>query len=255
MGESRNKIYFASDFHLGFERESDNHTREITVVKWLSQIQKDAAEVYLLGDIFDFWFEYKTVIPKGFTRFLGKIAEMVDSGIAVTIFKGNHDMWMFGYLEKELGVKIISDELCIERAGKKFFLHHGDGLGKGEFGYKFIKFIFRNTFFQWLFARFHPNFGIRLAKFLSAGSRKANYRSDLEYKGDDNEFLTQFALSKLKQEYFDYFIFGHRHLPLDIHLQNNSCYINLGEWVTHYTYAEFDGNGLELKTYSGNLIA
>ncbi|MCO6494986.1 MAG: UDP-2,3-diacylglucosamine diphosphatase [Bacteroidetes bacterium] len=249
------KIYFASDFHLGYERDSGNHQREREVVNWLSQIQKDASEVYLLGDIFDFWFEYKTVIPKGFSRFLGKIAELVDAGIPVTIFKGNHDMWMFGYLEKELGVKIISNELIIQRAGKKFFLHHGDGLGKGDAGYKFLKSIFRNPFFQWLFARFHPNFGIALARFFSANSRKANYRSDLEYKGDDKEFLTQFAKSKLTQEHFDYFIFGHRHLPLDIKLSDNARYINLGEWVTHFTYAEFDGNNLELKTYTGNLIA
>lgn len=255
MSNTKNNIYFASDFHLGFEKETDNHKREKEVVKWLSMIQDDAAEIYLLGDIFDFWFEFKTVIPKGFTRFQGKIAELVDAGIHVTIFKGNHDMWMFGYLEKELGVKVISDELIIERNGKRFFLHHGDGLGRGDYGYKFLKSVFRNPFFQWLFARFHPNFGIGLARYFSSRSRQANYRSDLEYKGDDNEFLTQFAKQKLKEEHFDYFIFGHRHLPLDIQLEQGSRYVNLGEWVTHFTYAVYDGEHLELKTYTGNLIA
>jgi len=255
LSSPNKKIYFASDFHLGLKGEANNLKREKTIVSWLESIRVDASEIYLMGDVFDFWFEYKTVVPKGYIRLLGKIAEIEDSGIPVTLFKGNHDMWMFGYLEKELGVSTISNELIIERNGKKFFLHHGDGLGPGDNGYKFIKSIFRNRFSQWLFARLHPNFGIGLATYLSSSSRKSNYRSDLEYKGDDKEFLTLFAKEKLKEQHFDYFIFGHRHLPLDIEVGENSRYINLGEWVTHFTYAEFDGSELHLKTFIGDLWA
>jgi UDP-2,3-diacylglucosamine hydrolase len=251
----RSKIYFASDFHLGLPGEENNHSREIQIVKWLDQISEDASEIYLLGDVFDFWHEYKTVVPKGFVRLLGKLAELSDQGIKITLFKGNHDMWSFGYLEKEIGAQLISDELIIERNGKKFYLHHGDGLGPGDYSYKFIKRVFRNPISKWLFARLHPNFGVGLARFLSNRSRKANFRSDKAYKGDDKEFLTLFAKSELQKTHYNYFIFGHRHLPLDIDLGNNSRYINLGEWVTHFTYAVFDGNELQLKTYTGNLIA
>jgi UDP-2,3-diacylglucosamine hydrolase len=251
----KNKIYFASDFHLGLPGIDDNHERERKIVMWLEEISEDAKELYLLGDIFDFWFEYKYTVPKGFVRLLGKLAEMSDKGTVITIFKGNHDMWMFGYLEKEIGAKIISDELIIERNGKKFFLHHGDGLGSGDSGYKFIRAVFRSPVCQWLFARIHPNTGIKLAIFLSGKSRMANMRSDLHYLGDEKEVLTRFAKEKLKTTHFDYFIFGHRHIPLSIDLGQGSKYINLGEWINHYTYAEFDGEILKLKTWKGDLIA
>ena len=251
----KNKIYFASDFHLGLPVIDADHHRERKIVQWLDEISKDAKELYLLGDVFDFWFEYKHAVPKGHVRLLGKLAEMADSGIEITLFKGNHDMWMFGYLEKEIGVKTISDELIMERNGKKFFLHHGDGLGKGDRSYKFIRAIFRSKLCQWLFARVHPNAGIGLASWLSARSRVANMRSDLHYLGDDKEMLTGFAKEKLKSTHVDYFIFGHRHIPLSIDLGQNSKYINLGEWIHHFTYAEFDGNTLELKTWTGDLLA
>ncbi len=243
----KKKIYFASDFHLGIPDREMSLKREKLVVKWLDEIKRDAAEVYLMGDMFDFWFEYRTVVPKGYTRLLGKIAELCDSGIPVTLFTGNHDMWMFDYLENELGVRIFRKPVTREFSGKKFFLAHGDGLGPGDHGYKFIKKVFASPVCQWLFARIHPNLGIGIANYWSRRSRTANGEKET-FKGEENEYLVQFVKHTLKKEYFDYFIFGHRHLPLQIQI-NRSWYINLGEWVNYFTYAVFDGEKLELKKY------
>lgn len=235
--------------------KEDSLYRERKFVAWLDQVSQDASEIYLLGDVFDFWYEYKTVVPKGFVRVLGKLAELSDKGIKITAFKGNHDMWMFGYFEEELNIPVVSDELVIERNGKKFFLHHGDGLGPGDKWYKFLRSIFRNPVCQWLFGRFHPNFGIGLANFFSNRSRKANKRDDKEYLGDDKEFTTLFCQATLEHTHYDYFIFGHRHLPLEIPLKNGSTYINLGDWVHYFTYAVFDGEKLELKRDISDMIA
>lgn len=235
--------------------KEDSLYRERKLVAWLDQVSQDASEIYLLGDVFDFWYEYKTVVPKGFVRVLGKLAELSDKGIKITAFKGNHDMWMFGYFEEELNIPVVSDELVIERNGKKFFLHHGDGLGPGDKWYKFLRSIFRNPVCQWLFGRFHPNFGIGLANFFSNRSRKANKRDDKEYLGDDKEFTTLFCQATLEHTHYDYFIFGHRHLPLEIPLKNGSTYINLGDWVHYFTYAVFDGEKLELKRDISDMIA
>lgn len=248
-------IYFASDFHLGLKNEKNAISREKLIVSWLDSISDNAAELYLLGDLFDFWFEYKTVVPKGCIRFLGKLAELADKGVKITIFKGNHDMWMFGYLEREIGARIISNELIVSFQNKTFFLHHGDGLGPGDFKYKFIKKVFRNRFFQFLFSCIHPDLGVGLATYFSGKSRKSNYRSDLEYKGDEKEFLVQFVLNYQSTQTIDYFIMGHRHLPLYKELSPTQTYINLGEWFTHFTFAEFDGIEVRLKTYTQNLIA
>jgi UDP-2,3-diacylglucosamine hydrolase len=207
-----------------------------------------------MGDVFDFWYEYKTVVPRGYVRLLGKLAELTDNGIAITAFKGNHDMWMFGYFEEELNIPVISDELIIERNGKKIFLHHGDGLGPGDRSYKFLRWVFRNRVCQWLFGRLHPNFGIGLANFFSARSRKANMRYNKDYLGDDKEFLTLFCKEKLEKEHFDYFVFGHRHLPVEVDL-GKSVYINTGDWIHHYTYAIFDGETLKLKKHPATSIA
>lgn len=242
------KIYFASDFHLGVPTYEKSREREARIVRWLDSIKNDAAELYLMGDIFDFWFEYATAVPKGFIRFLGKLAELSDKGTKITFFKGNHDMWMFGYLQKELGAKIISDELIIERAGKRFYLHHGDGLGPGDAKYKFLKKFFRSKFCQWLFARIHPNLGIGIALRWSHNSRIVNNKKEWR-KEAEQEWLVVYSKEVLAKEYFDYLVFGHRHLPLDINLGNNSRYINLGEWVNYNTYAVFDGHYLELKTF------
>ncbi|HEY1024167.1 MAG TPA: UDP-2,3-diacylglucosamine diphosphatase [Sphingobacteriaceae bacterium] len=243
------KIYFASDFHLGVPNHAASRHREDKVVRWLDTIKNDAAEIYLLGDIFDFWFEYATVIPKGFIRLQGKLAELSDSGIKITLFKGNHDMWMFDYFEKEIGVTIISDELIFERNGKRFFLHHGDGLGPGDASYKVLKKFFRSGLCQWLFARLHPNLGIGIARRWSMNSRIANEKKEA-FKGEEQEWLVSYCKAVLQKDYFDYLIFGHRHLPLDISLQANSRYINLGEWINHFSYAEFDGEQLYLKYFT-----
>ncbi len=242
------KIYFASDFHLGVPGTTSSREREKLIVKWLDEIAADAEEIFLVGDIFDFWFEYKTVIPKGFARIQGKIAELCDAGIPVHVFTGNHDMWMFGYLEEELGVKLYHEPVERTFGGKSFFIGHGDGLGPGDHGYKFIKKIFRNRVCQWLFARLHPNFGIGLANYFSRQSRKKT-KHDARYLGDEKEFLVCFCKEKLRETHFDYFIFGHRHLPIAMQVGENSRYVNLGDWLQYYTYAVFDGRELDLKTY------
>jgi UDP-2,3-diacylglucosamine hydrolase len=246
--QANKKIYFASDFHLGVPTHEKSLEREKRIVRWLDEVKHDAQEIYLMGDMFDFWFEYKQVIPKGFTRLLGKIAEITDSGIPVTFFTGNHDMWMFDYFPKELGITLYREPIVREYNGKTFFLGHGDGLGPGDKGYKFIKKVFANPLCQWLFARLHPNFGMGMALYWSQKSRLANGISDEKFTGEENEWLIVYAKEVLKQKHYDYFIFGHRHLPLDIKLEE-SRYINLGEWIKYNTYAVFDGIDLELKRF------
>lgn len=241
-------IYFASDFHLGVPDQTSSREREDRIVRWLDSIKENAAEIYLMGDVFDFWFEYATVIPKGYIRLLGKLAELSDAGIHIVMFKGNHDMWMFDYFTKELGIEIVSDELIIERSGKKFFLHHGDGLGPGDPGYKFLKSFFRSRFCQWLFARIHPNLGLGIAKKWSAKSRLQN-RDKEKFETIEQEWLVNYSKELLAKSHFDYLIFGHRHLPLDIQMNENSRYINLGEWINFNSYAVFNGNSLELKYF------
>ena len=247
--EPNKKIYFASDFHLGIPNYKESLIREKRIVKWLDEIKNDAQEIYLMGDLFDFWFEYKYTVPKGFVRLLGKIAELSDSGIPIIFFTGNHDMWMFDYLPKELGITIYQKPIVREYNGKKFYLGHGDGLGPGDKGYKFIKKIFANKICQWLFARIHPNSGMGIANYWSKKSRLANGPIDKKFIDEKNEWLAIYCRDILQKEHFDYFIFGHRHLPLDIKLSDNSSYINLGEWVHYNTYAVFDGSKLELKYY------
>ncbi len=247
----RKKIYFASDVHLGAPVMTNNSEREKLFVKWLDTVQHDAKAIYLLGDIFDFWFEYKRVVPRGFTRFLGKIASITDAGIPVHFFTGNHDIWVFDYLPTELGVIVHRDIVKTQIAGKKFFIAHGDGLGAFDKGYKFLKKIFTNKFLQWCFARLHPNFGIWLATKWSGHSRLKNgmIAAD-EFRGDDKEWLVLYAKEELKKEHFDYFVFGHRHMPCNIDLGNNSRYINTGDWVTNFTYAVFDGETMELCKFN-----
>jgi UDP-2,3-diacylglucosamine hydrolase len=248
------KIYFASDFHLGVPDYPSSRLREDHIVSWLNFIKDDACEIYLVGDVFDFWFEYATVIPKGFIRLQGKLAELSDAGIKITFFKGNHDMWMFDYFKKELGAEVISDSLTIERSGKKIYIHHGDGLGPGDETYKVLKRFFRSNICQWLFARLHPNLGIGIANRWSKNSRIAN-RNKEEFISEDQEYLVAYCKETLKRQHYDYMIFGHRHLPLDIHLQDNSRYINLGEWMNYFSYAVFDDGNMELKYFTQDIPA
>jgi len=245
----RNKLYFASDIHLGAGGYVSSRQREDRFVRWLDTIKADAAEVFLMGDVFDFWFEYKTVVPKGYIRLLGKLAELADAGIKLYFFKGNHDMWMFDYFEIELGATIITNELVIERNGKKFFLHHGDGLGPGDNLYKVLKKIFRSSLCQWLFARIHPNLGVGIANYWSKSSRINNQKKE-DPKPGEQEWLVAYSKEVLQITYYDYLVFGHRHLPLDIQLNGKSRYINLGEWINYNSYAEFDGEELILKYFS-----
>ncbi len=248
---TKTTVYFASDFHLGAYPLSASKLREKRIVSWLDHIKQDAKALYLMGDIFDFWFEYKTVAPKGYIRFLGKLAELADLGIPITFFKGNHDMWMFGYLKEELNATIIDNEQVIELDGKGFYLHHGDGLGPGDRKYKFLKKIFRSPLCQWLFARLHPNLGIGIATLWSKQSRLASGEND-GFLGEDKEWLYQYASSLEKTDHHDYYIFGHRHLPYDLPIGNQSRIINLGEWVNYETYATWDGQELTLHNWKAH---
>ncbi|WP_443937366.1 UDP-2,3-diacylglucosamine diphosphatase [Pedobacter sp. MW01-1-1] len=242
-------IYFASDFHLGTPSYAASRAREKRIVKWLDFIEPTCSELFLMGDVFDFWFEYAKVVPKGFIRFQGKLAEMADKGIKIYFFKGNHDMWVRDYFTQEIGLEIISDELIIERGGKKFYLHHGDGLGPGDSKYKFLRKIFRSKTCQWLFARIHPNLGIGIADYWSKSSRAASDPEEVFF-GIDKEWLAIYAKEQLQKEHFDYFIFGHRHLPMDLDLGNGSRYVNIGEWLSYDSYGVFDGQDLHLKYFN-----
>lgn len=247
----RTNIYFASDFHLGVPTPQISREREDRIVRWLDSIRHDAKEIYLVGDIFDFWFEYQKVIPKGFIRLQGKIAELVDSGIPVHFFTGNHDMWMFDYFKKELGVEIFREPVTRIYNGKKFLIGHGDGLGPGDYQYKLLKRFFASKTCQWLFARIHPNLAMWIADHWSRSSRAANDKKEV-FLGEEHEWLAIYCREVLQKEHFDYFIFGHRHLPLDIRLTENSRYINLGEWINYNSYAVFDGNELKLQYFEKN---
>jgi len=246
-----NKIYFISDFHLGVPDQASSREREKRIIRFLNVAAKDAAEIYLLGDMFDFWFEYEHVVPKGFIRLLGKLAELSDSGIRLNYFTGNHDMWAFDYLPEETGLIIFRKPEIRELNGKLFFIGHGDGLGPGDHKYKFIKKVFESRICQWLFARIHPNCGIAIANYWSRKSRIATGNFDDQYKGDDKEYLVVFCKEKLKEQHIDYFIFGHRHMIIDLKIGETSRYINLGDWIRDYTYAVWDGNELKLEKFEG----
>ena len=244
---SKTKIYFASDFHLGVPTHAESLEREKKIISWLDEIKEDAKSIYLLGDIFDFWFEYKAVVPKGFVRLLGKLAELSDNGTDIFLIKGNHDLWMHDYLPKEVGVQIIEDKTILSENGKKIFLAHGDGLGPGDFGYKMIKKIFTNKMCQWLFTRLHPNFGLGIAHFWSKRSRIANNKNPKQFLGEEKEWLVNYCQEKQKENPVDYYIFGHRHVPLEIEIDTKAKYINLGDWIHHNSYAVFDGENLILE--------
>ncbi|MEC7754187.1 MULTISPECIES: UDP-2,3-diacylglucosamine diphosphatase [Roseivirga] len=244
------KVYFASDFHLGIPNKAKSREREQKIIDWLSQCQKDAHAIFLVGDLFDFWFEYKTTIPKGFSRFQGKLAEIADSGIELHIFTGNHDLWMFGYFEEEFNAKVYTEPIDLFINQTSLYVGHGDGLGPGDKGYKFLKKVFTNRFFQWAFHWLHPNVGIGLANFWSGKSRAQANNTEQRFLGEE-EWLWSYAKSLEKEKHRDYYIFGHRHLPLDLEVGNNSRYINLGEWLGAFTYAEYAEGKVELKTYEG----
>lgn len=249
MDTSNKKIYFLSDFHLGAPNYESSLVREKLIVQFLGEIKNSAAEIFIVGDMFDFWYEYRRVVPKGYVRLLGKLAELTDAGIPIHFFVGNHDMWMKDYLQKELNIPVYFEPVVFERLGKKILVGHGDGLGPGDHGYKRLKKIFRNPLCQWLFGILPPHFGMGLANYLSRRSRTQTGAAEEIFLGEDKEWLIIYCKEVLQKEHFDYFIFGHRHLVIDFKLKANSRYINLGDWIRYFSYAELDANDLQLKYY------
>ena len=243
----RKKIYFFSDVHLGLYPPDKSFRREKLLVNWLDGIKEDVAELYLLGDIFDFWHEYRHVVPRGYARFLGKLAGLADQGVKLHYFTGNHDLWVYDYLPAEIGVTLYRHHITREIDGRRFFIGHGDGLGPGDRSYKIMKGAFANKVLQWLFARIHPNVSMAFGKRWSKSSRYAKGIVAESYKGDDKEFQVVFARETLKKEHYDYFLFGHRHIPFDVHI-GNSRVINLGDWISNFTYAVWDGEELMLQS-------
>ncbi len=249
MNPGSKKIYFLSDFHLGAPDAATSLEREKRVCRFLDQAKADASTIFIVGDLFDFWFEYSTVVPKGYVRILGKLAELTDSGIDIHFFVGNHDMWMRTYFQNELNIPVYFEPKTFVFAGKKFLIGHGDGLGPGDKGYKMMKKVFRNPACHWLFGVLPPYLGIGLANYFSKKSRAKTGLVDEVFMGDEKEWLIVYSREVLQKEHFDYFIFGHRHLPIDFKLNDSSRYINLGEWINYNSYAVFDGEALTLQYY------
>lgn len=247
---SGKKLYFASDFHLGAPNEISSRERELKIIRWLEDVEKDAAGVFLVGDIFDFWFEYNHAIPKGFVRFQGKIAELTDKGIPIIFFTGNHDMWMFDYFPKELGVQIYRNSISFKSGNRQLYVGHGDGLGPGDYTYKKIKKMFDSPFLQWAFNWVHPNIGIWIANTWSKNSRIANDKKGEPFL-EEKEWLLQYSREIETQKHHDFYIFGHRHLPLELAVNEKSTYFNLGEWVNQFNYLTFDGNEAQLSVFEG----
>ena len=247
--EINKKIYFLSDFHLGAPNATDSLLREKKIIRFLEEIKTDAAQIFIVGDLFDFWYEYKKVVPRGYVRILGKLAAITDAGIPVHFFVGNHDMWMKDYFQQELNIPVYFEPVNFEFNGKKFLVGHGDGLGPGDKGYKFIKQLFRNKACKWLFGVLPPALGMGIAHYFSRKSRAQTGQTDEKFLGEDKEWLIIYCKQLLQKEYYDYLIFGHRHLPIDFALTEKSRYINLGDWIKYFSYAVFDGQNLELKYY------
>jgi UDP-2,3-diacylglucosamine hydrolase len=257
---SQKNIYFLSDFHLGAPNHEASLEREKIIVQFLDEIKKDASEIFLVGDMFDFWYEYRRVVPKGYVRLLGKLAELSDAGIQMHFFVGNHDMWMRDYFQNEMKIPVYYEAKEFDRNGRKFLIGHGDGLGPGDHGYKRLKKVFRNPVCKWLFGILPPVTGMGLANYLSRRSRAQTGVSEEVFFGEDNEWLIIYSKEVLKQKNIDFFIFGHRHLPIDFMVtlspvaedHREARYINLGDWISFYTYAVFDGNELKLKSFKGH---
>jgi UDP-2,3-diacylglucosamine hydrolase len=248
--DSGKKAFFVSDFHLGAPSYIESRKREQLIVRWLDEVVAPQAHyLFLLGDLFDFWFEYRRAVPKGFVRFLGKLAEINDKGVKLWFFPGNHDMWVDDYFSVELGMRIHRRPLSLQIAGKRFYIAHGDGLGPGDKTYKKLKKVFESRWGRWIFRQIHPDTGIALACYFSSRSRAQHAADDKHFLGED-EWLWQYAQEIDKHSPHDYYLFGHRHLPLDLPVGDRGArYVNTGEWLSDYTFAVFDGESLSLETY------
>lgn len=248
--EQGKSLYFASDFHLGAPTPESSDLREKRIIKWLDSVKNDAAAIFLVGDIFDFWFEYGKVIPKGFIRFQAKLLELRDEGLPIYFFTGNHDAWLFNYFPKEMGIPVFRHPIVLEVGEQKLFVGHGDGLGPGDRFYKILKKIFNGKAPQFFFKWLHPDIGVTLAHKWSNNSRLSGTPEDFGFKNKESEWLWQYSKDVESRRHHDYYIFGHRHLPLELEVTGNSTYINLGEWVTQCTYGKYDGKKAQLLTYN-----
>ena len=244
-------IYFLSDAHLGSLAIQSRRMQERRLVRFLDSIKHKAGAVYLLGDMFDFWNEYKYVVPKGFTRFLGKISELTDMGVEVHFFTGNHDLWTYGYLEKECGVILHRKPITTEIYDKVFYLAHGDGLGDPDPMFQFLRKVFHNRFCQRLLNFFHPWWGMQLGLNWAKRSRlKRKDGKEVPYLGEDKEYLVQYTKEYMAtHKDIDYYIYGHRHIELDLTLSRKARLLILGDWIWQFTYAVFDGEHMFLEEY------
>ncbi|MDR3341103.1 MAG: UDP-2,3-diacylglucosamine diphosphatase [Candidatus Symbiothrix sp.] len=248
---ARDKVYFVSDIHLGSAVFEDTRIREKRFVLWLDTIREDAKALYLLGDIFDFWFEYKRTVPQGYTRFLGKLAELSDDGIEIHYFTGNHDIWVFDYLPQEIGLVLHKKPLVTEIGNKTFYMAHGDGLGDNSHSFKLIRRIFHNRICQKLFSLIHPDWGIGLAHYWAKHSRRKELAHPAPYFGEGKEHLVLYAKKYLKiHPETDYLLFGHRHIMLDLMLSHHSRMMIIGDWLQYFSYAVFDGEKLTLEQFA-----
>ena len=246
---SNKKIYFASDQHFGAPTNELSFPREQKFVAWLDEVKVDAEAIFLLGDLFDFWFDYKTVVPKGFVRVLGKLAEIRDSGIPIYFFVGNHDLWMDDYFEKELNIPIFRENQEYTFNDKTFLIGHGDGKGPGDIGYKRMKKVFTNLLSKWLYRWLHPDIGMKLGQYLSVKNKLISGDEDVKFLGEENEWLILYSKRKLETKHYNYLVFGHRHLPMKVAVGEKSEYVNLGDWISYFTYGVFDGETFEVKKF------
>lgn len=244
------KAYFISDHHFGLDAKIPSQMREKMFVQWLDMVKHDAGAIFILGDMFDFWFEYKRAVPKGFIRVLGKLAELTDSGIPIYFFVGNHDMWMRDYLSTELNISVFFKPEIFTINKQTFLLGHGDGLGPGDKSYKFLKHIFTNPVAQWAYRWLHPDIGLALARYLSQKNKLISGEYDNHFHGENGEWLFLYAKNYLKKHPgIDYFVFGHRHLPLKMPVDEKSVYFNTGDWLNHFTYLVLDGQTMKLHKF------
>lgn len=251
------KVYFTSDHHFGAPTREQSIPRETLFLHWLNAIEKDAGALFIVGDLFDFWFEYKKVVPKGYVRILGKLAQLRDKGLPIYFFVGNHDLWMDDYFETELNIPVFHEPQLFKIFNKILYIGHGDGLGPGDNGYKRMKKLFTHPFSKWLYRWLHPDIGVRLAEYLSVKNKLISGDEDAKYLGEDNEWLILYANKKVTEQFADYFIFGHRHLPMTLPLKanNKALYVNLGDWISYFTFGVLTHDAFSLNQYSNQTLA